>query len=137
MNYLKERNKMRILLIGGILLAIVVLFMLNSVHLGLYVTSFNGLFLLAAIRCYPLAIVYGRRQIVDVFNSIRIGERQAISFTEVSLRTYEANLYITKLHSLLHVTRHSLAGFTEFYTAYQKLTNAKGLSGEIINYASA
>lgn len=76
MNYIKERTKMRLLLIGGVILAIVVLFMLKSMDFRLHIASFNGAFLLATISCYPLAIIYGHRQIVDVFNSIRMGDCQ-------------------------------------------------------------
>ena len=124
MNYLKERNKMRTLLIGGVLLAIVVLFLLNSVQLGLYVASFNGLFLLVAISCYPLAIVYGRRQIVDIFNSIRIGDRQPFR-----LRKFRSPM--KPIYTLLNLIIATLT--TVFfgwaygaYTAYQKLQMLKG-----------
>ncbi|ATP42032.1 hypothetical protein CSE16_19515 [Solibacillus sp. R5-41] len=123
MNYLKERNKMRMLLIGGFLLAMVVLFMLNSVHLGLYLASFNGLFLLAAISCYPLAIVYGRRQIVDVFNCIRMGERQP--FRVRNFKSPMKPLY-TLLNLLIAAVTIVFFGWIYgTYTAYQKLRMIK------------
>ncbi|MER2192358.1 MAG: hypothetical protein ABS951_15460 [Solibacillus sp.] len=40
--------------------------------------SFIGVFLFAAITCYPLAISYGRGQIIDIFHSIHKGERQPL-----------------------------------------------------------
>ncbi|MEK4427278.1 hypothetical protein [Solibacillus sp. FSL K6-1523] len=123
MNYLKERNKMRMLLIGGVLLAIIVLFLLNSVQLGLYVASFSGLFLLAAISCYPLAIVYGRRQIIDIFNSIRIGERQPFR-----LRKFRSPMKpIYTLLNLIVATLTTLffGWIYGAYTAYQKLRMLK------------
>lgn len=123
MNYLKERNKMRMLLTGGVLLAIIVLFLLNSVHLGLYVASFNGLFLLAAISCYPLAIVYGHRQIVDIFNSIRIGERRPFHLQK--LRSPVKPIY-TLLNLIVAILTIVFFGWIYgAYTAYQKLRMLK------------
>lgn len=123
MNYLKERNKMRLLLIGGVLLAIIVLFLLNSVRLGLYVTSFNGLFLLAAISCYPLAIVYGHRQIIDIFNSIRMGERRP--FRLQKFRSPLKPIYAV-LNLIVAILTTVFFGWVYgAYTAYQKLRMLK------------
>lgn len=123
MNYLKERNKMRMLLIGGVLLAVIVLYLLNSMHLGLYVTSFNGLFLLVAISCYPLAIVYGYRQIIDIFNSIRIGERQP--FRVQKLRSSLKPIYTVLNLIVATLTTVFFGWIYGAHTAYQKLRMIK------------
>ncbi|MEG0384655.1 MAG: hypothetical protein RR642_07880 [Solibacillus sp.] len=123
MNYLQERNKMWMLLISGVLIALVVLFMLKSAHLGPYVASFNGLFLLAGISCYPLAIVYGRRQIIDIFNSIRMGERQP--FRLGKLRSPIKPFY-TLLNLVIAAATVVLFGWIYgTYTAYLKLRMIK------------
>lgn len=123
MNYLKERNKMSVLLTGGVLLAILVLFLLNSVQLGVYVTSFNGLFLLAAISCYPLAIVYGHRQIVDIFNSIRIGERRPFRISKFRSPVKPFYTLLNLIFALLTIV--FFGWLYGAYTAYQKLRMLK------------
>lgn len=76
MNYLKERNKMIGLLVVGVLFLIGVFYVLARSGNGLFLASFSGIFIILALVLYPLALVYGRSQIVDIFQSIRIGARR-------------------------------------------------------------
>lgn len=74
---MKERRKMFILLGVGAVLAIGFFALLNVLNIGTYfAASLGGLFVFVAIVCYPLAFVYGKHRIIDVFHSISIGDRQ-------------------------------------------------------------
>lgn len=124
MNYLKVRNKMIILLVTGVVLAIGTLLLLNSEGKEIYITSFSGLFIVVALICYPLAIVYGHRQIVGIFESIRIGERRPF-------QTSKMNSLLNPLFSVLNcivaiVIVLSFGWVYGVYTAYQKLQMMKG-----------
>jgi hypothetical protein len=76
MHYLIERNKMLILLVVGLIMSLSILFFLYFIGRLYFVASFSGLYIMFACICYPLAIVYGRGQMLDIFHSIRIGARQ-------------------------------------------------------------
>ena len=123
MSYLKERNKMVGLLIGGLILMIVVFYWLNSIGKGNFIASFSGLFVVFAIVCYPLAIVYGRGQMIDIFYSIRMGARQP----------FRAKTMDSSLNPLFTVVNFIIALLTIIffgwiygtYTAYQKLQMMK------------
>lgn len=123
MNYLKERNKMITLLVVGVVLLIAVLYLLSWSGNGLFLASFGGLFIIFAIIFYPLALVYGRSQIIDVFQSIRIGARQP-------LRAKKSNSPWNPIFALLN-TVIALLTIVFFgwiygaYTAYQKLQMLK------------
>lgn len=124
MNYLKVRNKMIILLVTGVVLAIETLLLLNSEGKEIYITSFSGLFIVVALICYPLAIVYGHRQIVGIFESIRIGARRPF-------QTSKMNSLLNPLFSVLNcivaiVIVLSFGWVYGVYTAYQKLQMMKG-----------
>ena len=123
MNYLKERNKMIGLLFGGIILMILVFYGLNRIGKGDFIASFSGLFFVFAIACYPIAIVYGRGQIIDIFHSIRMGARQP----------FLAKTMKSPLNPLFSVVNFIIALLTIIffgwiygtYTAYQKLQMMK------------
>ncbi|AWE08901.1 hypothetical protein DCE79_16795 [Lysinibacillus sp. 2017] len=123
MSYLKERNKMIGLLVGGLIFTIVVLYGLSITGNGYFIASFSGLFIVLALICYPLAIVYGHSQIVDVFQSIRIGARQP----------FRAKTTNSPFNPLFTVINFIMALFTVIffgwiygaYTAYQKLQMMK------------
>ena len=77
MDYSKERLKMGALLVVGFVLAISFFSLQSSLNIGgRYSDSFSSGFIFVAIVCYPLAIIYGKHQIMDVFNSISFGDRQ-------------------------------------------------------------
>ena len=123
MNYLKERNKMITLLaVGGVLL-IAVLYLLSWSGNGLFLASFGGIFIILALIFYPLALVYGKGQIIDIFHSIRIGARQPF-------RAQKANSPWQPIFTLLN-TVIALLTIVFFgwiygaYTAYQKLQMLK------------
>ena len=123
MSYLKERNKMIALLIGGLVLMIIVFYGLSIIGKGDFIASFSGLFIVFAIVCYPLAIVYGRSQIIDIFHSIRMGARQP----------FRAKTMNSPLNPIITVVNFIIALFTIIffgwiygsYTAYQKLQMIK------------
>lgn len=119
MSYLKERNKMIGLLVGGLILTIVVLYGLTITGKGHFLTSFSGLFIILALICYPLAIVYGHRQIVDVFHSIRMGARQPF---RAKTTNSSFNLLFTALNFIIALLTVIFFGWIYgAYTAYQKL----------------
>lgn len=65
-----------LVVMGGVL-AIGFFFMLYILKIGYSLrTSFLGVFIFVAITCYPLALSYGKGQIVDIFHSIHKGARQ-------------------------------------------------------------
>ena len=123
MSYLKERKKMMGLLIGGLILMIIVFYGLSIIGKGNFIASFSGIFTVFAIVCYPLAIVYGRSQMIDIFHSIRMGARQP----------FRAKTMKSPLNPLITVVNFVIALFTIIffgwiygaYTAYQKLQMMK------------
>ncbi|MER2039405.1 MAG: hypothetical protein ABS944_14765 [Solibacillus sp.] len=84
MQYLIERNKMLLLLVVGLILTIGILFFFFSIGRWYYFASFSGLFIIFALICYPLAIVYGRGQMIDIFHSIRMGDRQPFRVKKIN-----------------------------------------------------
>ena len=123
MSYLKERKKMMGLLVGGLILTVVVLYGLSITGNSHFIASFSGLFIVLALICYPLAIVYGHSQIVDVFQSIRMGARQPFraKSTNSSL-----NPLFTALNFIIAVLTVIFFGWIYgTYTAYQKLQMLK------------
>lgn len=77
MDYAKEKSKVIRLLIGGFILASGFFYTLYVLGVGYsWRASFLGVFLFVAITCYPLAFVYGKGQIIDIFHSIHRGVRQ-------------------------------------------------------------
>lgn len=77
MNYVKEKNKVILLFVVGVVLASSFFYALYVVKMGYSLrTSFIGVYLFVAITCYPLALAYGRGQIIDIFHSIYKGVRQ-------------------------------------------------------------
>lgn len=77
MNYTKEKNKVILLLIVGLVLASGFFYTLYLFKMGYALrASFSGVFLFVAITCYPLAFSYGKGQIIDIFHSIHKGARQ-------------------------------------------------------------
>lgn len=120
MNYAKEKRKVMILLIGGAFFAITVFYLLSVLGTGVYFTaSFSGIFMFAAFMCYPLAIVYGKSQIADVFYSIRGGDRQAFRVKRgregwgpiFKVLNFIIGVFVTLFFGWVYGT----------YTAYQKL----------------
>lgn len=126
MNYKKEKRKMLILLVAGVLLAIVFFSMYSYVNPYSYVMySFLGMIVLFALIFYPLALVYGRGQIVDMFHSIRGGARQPFR-----LRSSHAfNLVLKALNLIFALFTTVFLGWAYgAYSAYQKLQYAKRFS---------
>ena len=125
MNYLKERRKIFLLLGGGALLAIGFFALLSFQHSSFYFTaSFSGIFVFIGLVCYPLAIVYGKKQITDVFNSIREGERQPFRVTPGKAGWNSIYTVVNFIIAVL-VTVFFGWGYGT-YTAYKKLQMLKG-----------
>lgn len=82
MNYEKEKNKMIIRLVIGLILASGFFFLLSVLQVGYSLrTSFLGVFIFVGLTCYPLALSYGKGQIIDIFHSIHKGARQPFPVT--------------------------------------------------------
>lgn len=85
-DYSKERLKMGALLVLGFVLAISFFSLQSSLNIGgRNSDSFSSGFIFVAIVCYPLAIIYGLHQIMDVFNSISFGDRQPFRITRTGV----------------------------------------------------
>lgn len=123
MSYLKERNKMIGLLLGGLILMIVVFNGLSIIGKGNFIASFSGLFFVFAIVCYPLALVYGRGQIVDIFHSIRMGARQP--FLAKTMKSPLNPLFTVVNFIIALLTIIFFGWIYGTYTAYQKLQMMK------------
>lgn len=123
MSYLKERNKMIGILIGGLILMLIVVYGLSISGKGYYIASFSGMFFVLAIICYPLAIVYGRRQMIDVFHSIRMGARQP--FRAKTMKSRLNPLYAVLNFTIAFLTIIFFGWIYGTYTAYQKLQMMK------------
>lgn len=123
MNYLKERNKMITLLFVGVALLIAVLYLLSWSGNGLFLASFGGLFIILAIIFYPLALVYGRSQIIDVFQSIRMGARQPFRATKANSPWQSIIAIVNAVIALLTIV--FFGWIYGAYTAYQKLQMLK------------
>lgn len=123
MNYLKERNKMITLLFVGVALLIAVLYLLSWSGNGLFLASFGGLFIILAIIFYPLALVYGRSQIIDVFQSIRMGARQPFRTTKANSPWQSIIAMVNAVIALLTIV--FFGWIYGAYTAYQKLQMLK------------
>ncbi|WP_332651748.1 hypothetical protein [Lysinibacillus sp. 54212] len=129
MNYEKEKRKMIVLLIAGVVLAIVFFSVLGYLNPYSYVMySFFGMIVLFGLIFYPLALVHGRAQIVDVFHSIRGGDRQPFR-----LKPGNAfNIALKALNLLFALFTTIFLGWAYgAYTAYQKLQYAKRFGRKI------
>lgn len=85
----KEKNKMIVLLGIGIVLATVFFYGLSRAEISYMLRgSFISVFLFVAIVCYPLAIAYGKGQIIAIFQSIHKGVRQPFT-TKHGKRTWQ------------------------------------------------
>ena len=123
MNYLKERNKMITLLVIGGALLIGVLYLLSWSGNGLFLASFGGIFVILALIFYPLALVYGRSQMIDVFQSIRIGARQPFRAQKANSPWQPIIAMVKTVVALLTLV--FFGWIYGAYTAYQKLQMLK------------
>ena len=123
MNYLKERNKMIVLLVVGVVLMVTILYLLSLSGNGIYIVSFSGLFVVCAIICYPIAIVYGHRQIIDIFHSIRMGARQP--FQAETPNSLLKPLFVVLNTVIAFLTVVVFGWVYGAYMAYQKLRMMK------------
>lgn len=123
MNYLKERNKMIGLLVVGVLFLIGVYYVIARSGNGLFLASFSGIFIILALVLYPLALVYGRSQIVDIFQSIRIGARRPFLTKKIDSPW---RLFFTVINTVIALLTVVFFGWIYgAYTAYQKLQMLK------------
>ncbi|MCH7323951.1 hypothetical protein LZ480_18985 [Solibacillus sp. MA9] len=123
MNYLKERNKMIVLLVVGVVILIGVLYLLSSTGNGVFLASYSGIFIIFALVLYPLALVYGRSQMVDIFHSIRIGARQPFLTKKANSPWKVLTAALNTVIALLTII--FFGWIYGAYTAYQKLQMLK------------
>lgn len=123
MNYIKERNKMLVWLVVGIMFLIGVLYVVASFGNGIFLASFSGIFIIVALVLYPLALVYGRSQIVDIFHSIRMGARQPFLTKRLDSPWRLLFAVLNTVIALLTVV--FFGWIYGSYTAYQKLQMLK------------
>ena len=86
MQYEKMKRNMIILLVVGVLVAIAFFWIYGYLFPYSYAMySVLGILILGAFVFYPVALVYGRNQIIDLFHSIRAGGRQPLSLKQGSV----------------------------------------------------
>lgn len=77
MQYVKVKRNMLILLCVGILLNVIFFWVYGKLYpYSTVMYSMLGILILLALLFYPIAIVYGRDQIKDLFQAIANGARQ-------------------------------------------------------------
>lgn len=95
----QTKNSMIMLLIFGAVIASLALWLLSHTVFGTYILySFSALFIFIAITCYPLAIVYGKRDIKRVYDSIYIG-----NYRLFRMRKPYANVLNTVVASIITI----------------------------------
>ena len=102
---------------------IIILYLLSLSGNGIYIVSFSGLFVVCAIICYPIAIIYGHRQIIDIFHSIRMGARQP--FQAETPNSLLKPLFVVLNTVIAFLTVVVFGWVYGAYMAYQKLRMMK------------
>ena len=127
MQYEKMKRNMIILLVVGVLVAIAFFWIygyLFPYSNAMY--SVLGILILSAFVFYPVALVYGRNQIIDLFHSIRAGGRQPLHLKQGSVWN---PLRKTLNFAIACVITVFLGWLYGTYTAWQHLQLAKRFSG--------
>ena len=127
MQYEKMKRNMIFLLIIGIAAAIVFFWLYGYIFPYSYAMySILGILILGAFVFYPVALVYGRNQIVNLFHSIRAGGRQPFRLKQGSVW----NVLKKTLNVIIAcVTTVFLGWLYGTYTAWQQLQLAKRFAG--------
>lgn len=127
MQYEKMKRNMIFLLVAGVVAATAFFWLYGYVFPYSYAMySILGILILGAFVFYPVALVYGRNQIIDLFHNIRAGARQPFRLKQGSVwnplkktLNFIIACVITVFFGWLYGT----------YTAWQHLQLAKRFSG--------
>lgn len=76
MTYQKELKKILVLLVVGLISAIAMYFYANATYSGRNDLDGGSLLILVAITFYPIGIVYGWRDIFNLYNRMRARDRE-------------------------------------------------------------
>ena len=127
MQYAKmKRNAILLLVVGGII-AIAFFWVYGYLFPYSYAMySLLGMLILCGLICYPVAIVYGRNEIINVFHSIRIGGRQPFRSKPASVWNPLKKMLNAIIACVITVGFGWLYGT---YTAWQHLQLAKRFAG--------
>ena len=127
MQYEKMKRNMIFLLVAGVVAATAFFWIYGYLFPYSYAMySIIGILILGAFVFYPVALVYGRNQIIDLFHNIRAGGRQPLHLKKGSVwnplkktLNFAIAVIITAFFGWLYGT----------YTAWQHLQLAKRFSG--------
>ena len=127
MRYKKMKRNMILLVVIGVLIAIAFFWLYGSLFPDSYTMySALGILLLGAFIFYPVALIYGRNQIIHLFHSIRAGGRQPLPLKQGRM----LNLFKTIVNfSIACVVTVFLGWLYGTYAAWQQLQLAKRFSG--------
>ena len=127
MQYAKMKRNMIILLVLGGLVATASFWIYGYLFPYSYAMySLLGILILGGLICYPVAIVYGRNEIINLFHNIRIGGRQPLRMKQGSswnLLRKTVNFIIACIVTVF------LGWLYGTYTAWQHLQLAKRFAG--------
>lgn len=127
MQYEKMKRYMIVLLIVGVVAATAFFWLYGFLFPYSYAMySILGILILGAFVFYPVALVYGRNQIMDLFHSIRAGGRQPFRLKQGSVWNplkKTLNVIIACVITMF------LGWLYGTYSAWQHLQLAKRFSG--------
>ena len=127
MQYEKMKRNMIFLLVAGVVAATSFFWLYGYVFPYSYAMySILGILILCAFVFYPVALIYGRNQIIDLFHSIRAGGRQPFRLKQGSVWN---PLKKTLNFIIAGVVTVFLGWLYGTYTAWQHLQLAKRFSG--------
>lgn len=127
MQYEKMKRNMIFLLVAGVVAATAFFWLYGYLFPYSYTMySILGILILGAFVFYPVALVYGRNQIIDLFHSIRAGGRQPFRLKQGSVWNPFKNTLNVIIACVITVFFGWLYGT---YSAWQHLQLAKRFSG--------
>ena len=127
MQYAKMKRNIILLLAVGVIVAIVFFWGYGYLFPYSYAMySLLGILILGGLICYPVAIVYGRNEIINLFHNIRIGGRQPFQIKQASVWNPLKKIVNTIIACVITVGFGWLYGT---YTAWQHLQLAKRFAG--------
>lgn len=127
MQYEKMKRNMIFLLVAGVVAATAFFWLYGYVFPYSYAMySILGILILGAFVFYPIALVYGRNQIINLFHSIRAGGRQPFRLQQGSVWNPLKKTLNVIIASVVTVFFGWLYGT---YSAWQHLQLAKRFAG--------
>lgn len=127
MQYAKMKRNMILLLVLGGIVAVAFFWIYGYLFPYSYAMySLLGMLILGGLICYPVAIVYGRNEIIHLFHNIRAGGRQP-------LRLKQGSVWNPLKKTLNFIIASIITAFFGWlygtYTAWQHLQLAKRFAG--------